>query len=72
MTRVEAFNEWMRRYTEKPEAFEAEFRSGGDFLAQEAKGQEPSYGAHCDAYLAQLMAEEPRPRTTAEASLAVP
>jgi hypothetical protein len=38
------------------------FRTVGEFLPQEAAGEEPSYGARCDAYLEQLMAEEARPR----------
>lgn len=60
MTRIEAFNEWMRRYTEEPAQFEAEFRTVGEFLAEEARGEEPSYGATCDAYLEQLMREDTR------------
>jgi hypothetical protein len=44
MTQAQAFNEWMRRYTEEPEAFEASFRTCGEFLAQQANGEEPTYG----------------------------
>lgn len=60
MTRAQAFNEWMRRYTEEPERFEAEFRTVAEFQAQDALGKEPDYGATCDAYLTELMAQEPR------------
>ena len=55
-TRAEAFNEWMRRYTETPEQFSREWQMVGDFLAAQAAGETPSYGATCDAYLAQLEA----------------
>lgn len=44
---VAAFNEWMRRYTEDPASFAAEFQSVGEFLAQQAAGAEPSYGQTC-------------------------
>jgi hypothetical protein len=50
-----AFNEWMRRYIEDPAAFEAEFRTVQDFLAEKAGGKEPSYGAICVEYLELLM-----------------
>lgn len=53
---AKAFNEWMRRYVEEPEAFEAEFRSVGAFLKDRAEGREPTYGEHCAAYLEQLLA----------------
>lgn len=56
MTKAQAFNEWMRRYTEEPERFEAEFRSVGRFLEEERAGKEPSYGDTCAAYLDELMA----------------
>ncbi|WP_100961040.1 hypothetical protein [Bosea sp. FBZP-16] len=52
-----AFNEWMRRYTEDPAAFDAEFQTVGRFLAEQAEGKEPSYGDRCVAMLEQLMAE---------------
>lgn len=42
--RVYAFNEWMRRYTEEPEAYEAQFRTVGRFLQEQAAGREPTYG----------------------------
>ena len=57
MTMAQAFNEWMRRYTDEPERFEAEFKTCGEFLAQTAKGEVPSYGDSCAAYLAAIMAE---------------
>jgi len=54
-----ANNEWMRRYIEEPESFKAEFRSVVQFLEEESKGEEPSYGASCHAYMIKLMAEAP-------------
>lgn len=54
---VRAFNEWMRRYTEEPQRFEREWESVHRFLAEQAAGQEPSYGASCVAYLSQLLSE---------------
>ena len=56
-----AFNEWMRRYTETPEEFNREFETVGQFLKEEADGQEPSYGAWCAQYLALLMDEIANP-----------
>lgn len=50
-----AFNEWMRRYTEEPEVFEAEFRSVGRFLTEQAGGEEPSYGQACAAYMEEIL-----------------
>ena len=49
-----AFNEWMRRDTEDPTAFEAEFQAVGTFLAERADGKEPTYGEECAAYLQSL------------------
>ena len=51
-----AFNEWMRRYTDEPGRFEAEFKTCGEFLSQAAAGEEPTYGQTCAAYLASIMA----------------
>lgn len=51
------FNEWMRRYIEEPERFNAEFRTVQQFLADESEGKEPSYGEACTAYQFQLLAE---------------
>lgn len=49
-----AFNEWMRRYTEDPAAFEAQFQTVGEFLAAKAAGEEPSYGEVCAEFMAEL------------------
>lgn len=57
MKMAQAFNEWMRRFTDEPERFAREFQTCGEFLAQEANGEEPTYGAKCEAYLTELMAE---------------
>jgi hypothetical protein len=54
---AKAFNEWMRRYIEAPEQFEAEFRAINAFLADADEGREPTYGETCAAYLWQLIAE---------------
>lgn len=54
---VKASNEWMRRYTEAPERFEAEFRTVALFLAQQDDGSPPTYGENVAAYLEQLSSE---------------
>lgn len=53
---AKAFNEWMRRFTEEPAAFEHEFQSAGAFLKEQAEGKEPSYGETCATYLEKLIA----------------
>jgi hypothetical protein len=53
-----AFNEWMRLYTDEPERFEREFRTVNQFLLEREEGREPSYGAHCAAFLADLMSRD--------------
>jgi len=55
-TRAEAFDEWMLRYVEHPEQFAREWQAVGEYLFEQVKGETPSYGACCDAYLAQLEA----------------
>jgi hypothetical protein len=52
-----AFNEWMRRYTDEPGEFSADFQTASEFLAQRAAGEEPSYGAVCVEYLERLIAQ---------------
>lgn len=52
-----AFNEWMRRYTEEPERFRAEFQTVAEFLSEMAQGKEPSYGESSAAYMERLSAE---------------
>lgn len=59
-----AMNEWMRRYIEEPERFEAEVTTVRRFLAEEAAGEDPSYGEIATAYLAGIVAEK-RPYVTA-------
>jgi hypothetical protein len=51
---AKAFNEWMRRYTEEPQRFEAEFRMVSKFLQEQSAGAQPSYGEECAAYLRQI------------------
>lgn len=55
-----AMNEWMRRYIEEPERFEAEVTTVRRFLAEEVAGEEPSYGEIAAAYLAGIVAEKRR------------
>jgi hypothetical protein len=50
-----AMNEWMRRYTEEPETFEAEFKTVGKFLAEQAEGKEPSYGEWSAAFMFKIL-----------------
>ncbi len=52
-----AFNEWMRRFTEEPEAYEQLTATVKRFLAEQSAGEEPSYGAWCAAYLKQIAEE---------------
>jgi hypothetical protein len=52
-----AFNEWLRRYTENPEQFEAQFRTIERAKAELAEGKEPSYGEVCVEYLGQIAVE---------------
>jgi hypothetical protein len=52
-----ALNELMRRYIEEPDKFEREFQAVGQFVAQEAAGETPSYGLNCSAYLLKLSDE---------------
>lgn len=54
-----AFNEWMRRYTDHPEQFASEFQTVGEFLAQTAAGQAPTYGEVCIAYLNEIASSLP-------------
>lgn len=51
---AQALNEWMRRYIEAPEQFNAEFRTVGKFLQDEKDGVEPSYGTVGAAYMQKL------------------
>ena len=51
------FNEWMRRYTEDPQKFEAEFESVGQYLKEVGDGVDPSYGESCTAYILKLCDE---------------
>lgn len=50
-------NEYMRRYIESPEAFEAEFRVVLEFLNDEEHDREPNYGKDVVSYLKQLRDE---------------
>jgi hypothetical protein len=57
MNIAQVMNEWMRRYTETPEQFQAEFRTVADFLKESAEGVEPTYGMVCEAYMALVWAD---------------
>lgn len=52
---AKAFNEWMRRYAEDPEAFERDWQTVQTFLAERSAGKTPTYGEICAAYLEQLL-----------------
>jgi hypothetical protein len=49
---VSAFNEWMRQYTESPEAFERKFQAVAKFLAD---GEKPTYGDECAELMFRLV-----------------
>lgn len=53
---ADAFNEWMRRYTEDPQEFARDFQSVTKFLADKAAGVEPTYGQVCAAYVVGIIA----------------
>jgi len=54
---AKAFNEWMRRYTEDPAGFEAEFQTVIEFLSEQASGEPPRYGEECAAYMFKISSE---------------
>jgi hypothetical protein len=49
---VAAFNEWMRQYTESPEAFEREFQAVAKFPGD---GEKPTYGEACAELMFRLV-----------------
>jgi hypothetical protein len=51
---AKCFNEWMRRYVEEPERFEAEFQTVQRFCAEMSGGKEPSYGDECAEYMRRI------------------
>jgi hypothetical protein len=54
---IKTQNEWMRRYIEEPEKFEAEFKTVIQFISEDSAGKEPSYGERCTAYMEYLEKE---------------
>lgn len=50
-------NEWMRRYTEDPSGFAAEFQTVGEFCREKAAGEEPSYGQWAAEYIERIAAD---------------
>jgi hypothetical protein len=46
-----AFNEWLRQYTNDPEAFKHTVSVLKEFLADLSGGREPGYGDQCIAFL---------------------
>ena len=54
-TMQEAFNEWMRQYTEEPERFEHEFVTVERYLTEKAAGEIPTYGETCTYLLLDLI-----------------
>ena len=71
---AQAFNEWMRRYTDEPEKFRQQWRDIKEFLAENAAGQEPSYGQSCAEYFTSILDGIPFPDGALELSerVAVP
>jgi hypothetical protein len=47
----------MRRYTEHPEEFRADFETIIEFLKEKGEGKEPTYGDKCMTYMLKLDAE---------------
>jgi len=56
-TMARCFNLWMKRYTEEPERFAADFQTVAEFLQQQADGEEPTYGATCAQMMVDLAAK---------------
>jgi hypothetical protein len=54
---AQAFNEWMRRYTEDSKGFEHRFGTVANFLKESSDGVEPSYGQTSAAYMIQIHEE---------------
>jgi hypothetical protein len=54
---AEAFNEWMRRYTETPDKFHREWETVLEYIQDVMSESEPSYGDRCAVYLARLIEE---------------
>jgi len=61
MTMSQAFDEWMRRYTENPAEFEAEFQATSRYLKERGRKAVTSYGTACASYLRKLIREK-RPK----------
>lgn len=59
MTTAQAFDEWMRRYTEDPAAFSAEFEAVDSHRRKKPKAKASEYGIACAAFLSKLMREKP-------------
>lgn len=53
-----AFNEWMRIYTEEPEKFNKDWQQVVEYLDEVKNGEEPSYGRECTAWLLSLVKSE--------------
>jgi hypothetical protein len=53
------FNEWMRRFTDDPHGFQAEFQTVNQYLTDLANGVEPSYGEVCAVFMTKLAEQVP-------------
>ena len=53
-----AFDRWMDRYTEDPEAFEKTAALAEQHLAERLRGETPTYGQRCAALLAEFVEEQ--------------
>lgn len=60
-TMARAFNLWLYRYSQSPEKFQRDFQSIQQADAEVRKGEIPSYGYDCAAYLTKLMKEVDEP-----------
>jgi hypothetical protein len=54
---VRVINEWLRRFIEHPEQYQREFEEVTKFLAETARGETPTYGDECAAYMQHLADE---------------
>lgn len=51
---ADALNEWMARYIENPEEFQASFQTVGQFLSDAHNQQTPGYGETAAAFLEEI------------------
>jgi hypothetical protein len=54
VTRAQAFNEWLRLYTEEPDTFDTLDAAVRRALTERGAGVVPTYGEACDEFLRRL------------------